>query len=173
MMSSISPARLDSCGIAQAPKNPNLPQDHVFGNYLNCLSEQLSLLHNTFPIPFARIWSLFGTGFCFFQKYLFSISFGISLDKLASLLYLTKLRFFVSAALTCGDSTRVFCFSTQYTKPGCHFARVQCISGHSSLPPCCWHVFPIHNTTIPQGIIGQGVATITDPAAVFLQILQS
>ena len=98
-----------------------------------------------------------------FQKYLFSISFGISLDKLASLLYLTKLRFFVSAALTCGDSTRVFCFSTQCTKPGCHFARVQCISGHSCLPPCCWYVFPNHNTTIPHSIIGQGVAGFVPP----------
>ena len=100
-----------------------------------------------------------------FQKYLFSISFGISLDKLASLLYLTKLRFFVSAALTCGDSTRVFCFSTQYTKPGCHFARVQCISGHAYLPPCCWHVFPIYNTRIMCSVSNEGRGSSNEAAA--------
>ena len=57
----------------------------------------------------------------------------------------------------------VFCFNTQYTKPGCHFARVCCISGHACLPPCCWHVFPIYNTTIPHDINDRNVADFVPP----------
>ena len=78
------------------------------------------------------------------------------LFKLASEFYSAWLRFLLTI-LSCGDSTSVFCFNTQYTKPGCHFARVQCISGHSCLPPCCWHVFPIYNTSVLWCISGQGM----------------
>ena len=48
---------------------------------------------------------------------------------------------------TIGASTSVLCVVTKYTKPGCHSAFLQCISGRSCLPPYCWHAFPFQIAT--------------------------
>ena len=40
-----------------------------------------------------------------------------------------------------GASTSVFRVVTRYTKPGCHRAFLQCISGRSCLPACRWCAF--------------------------------